>query len=157
MLANSNAYTLLGPLTAGRSSPYLQTTKMQPNPTTKLNTIEFWSVDWVETLKKVRESNPGSVVPVAMLPWKRLRWSFGRVRPHRHRGGMGVIKEDWLFTPPPYHRTFNCFFFLWKKKSTPYSLHFLFITRHWIVSFHPVKNFFFSIFRRRTKHFRFLS
>ena len=73
------------------------------------------------TLKKLRESNTGSVVPIAMLPWKRPRWSFGRVRPHRHRGGMGVIKEDWLFTPPLYHRTFNCFLFSLEKEVTTLS------------------------------------
>ena len=35
---------------------------------------------------------------------------FGSVRPHRRRSGMGVVKGDWLFTPPLYHKAFNCFF-----------------------------------------------
>ena len=33
------------------------------------------------------------------------------VRPHRERGGMGVVKGDWLFTPPLYRKAFNCFLF----------------------------------------------
>ena len=70
------------PLTAGRSSLSLSTNK-----------VELWSVDWVETLKKVKESNPRSIVPIAMLLWKRPRWSFVRVRPHSHTG-IGAAWES---------------------------------------------------------------
>ena len=32
------------------------------------------------------------------------------VRPHRLRGTLGVVKGDWLFTPPLYQKAFIVFF-----------------------------------------------
>ena len=39
------------------------------------------------------------------------RFLVHSVRPHRERGGRGVVKGDWLFTPPLYQKAFNCFLF----------------------------------------------